>query len=457
MATNISRKKVIVLVRDIDRAVSRGGPDLKKHIQAILRGQSEQKIATILDVDSDHRWSVFSCLTAEQKAEVLDYVNSHTLRSLISHLSDHEVVQLIEKTPVPVSQKVTQVVERSRLNVLVPLVVNEARRQNLMNFVNYPSRSVGRIMQPEIPLVRSDMKVQDAVKEVSGFDTSNGPIYQVYVTDHNDNFLGTIPLSDLVKSGNTRRIGDLYIKKPPSISPATSQSRAASIFRQYDLIEAPVIKDRHVVGRVLVDDILDVIQQEFSEDAQKFAGITSEETLETRALTSSARRLPWMILNIFLALIAVSVIMPFQATISEVTALAVLMPVVSNMGGNIGIQSLTVSIRALSDNQAHWRLIMKELSKETRVGMLNGLVLGSIIGLITLIGWQKPYLALVATCSLFFSTILASVVGGVIPIILHKLKKDPAMMSGALLTTTTDFFGFLLFLSFARIFLDKII
>lgn len=457
MATNISRKKVIVLVRDIDRAVSRGGPDLKKHIQAILRGQSEQKIATILDVDSDHRWSVFSALTPEQKAEVLDYVNSHTLRSLVSHLSDHEVVQLIEKTPIPVSQKVTQVVERSRLNVLVPMVATEARRQNLLDFVNYPSRSVGRIMQPEVPIVRSDMKVQDAVKEVSGFDTSNGPIYQVYVVDHKGVFVGTIPLSDLVKSGNTRKIGDLYVKKPPSISPATTQSKAASIFRQYDLIEAPVVKDHEIVGRVLVDDILDVIQQEFSEDVQKFAGITSEETLETPPLASSARRLPWMIINIFMALIAVSVIMPFEATIAEVTALAVLMPVVSNMGGNIGIQSLTVSIRALSDGQAHWRLIVKELSKETRVGMLNGLILGTIIGVITLIGWQKPYLAIVATGALFFNTILASVVGGILPIILHKLKKDPAMMSGALLTTITDFFGFLLFLSLARVFLDKIL
>lgn len=456
MATNISRKKVIVLVREIDRAVSRGA-DVKQHIQAILRGQSEQKIATILDVDSDHRWNVFSSLNSEQKAEVLDYVNSHTLRSLISHLSDHEVVQLIEKTPIPVSQKVTQVIERSRLNVLVPMIVDEARRQNLMNFVNYPSRSVGRIMQPEVPIVRADMKVQDAVREVSGFDTSNGPVYQVYVIDHHGNFKGTIPLSDLVKSGNTRKLNDLYVKKPPSITPATTQSKAATIFRKYDLIEAPVIKSQKIVGRVLVDDILDVIQQEFSEDVQKFAGITSEETLETPALTSSARRLPWMILNIFMALIAVSVIMPFQATIAEVTALAVLMPVVSNMGGNIGIQSLTVSIRALADNQTHWRLIIKELGKETRVGMLNGVILGSIIGLITLIGWQKPYLAIVAASALFFNTILASVVGGVIPIILHKLKKDPAMMSGALLTTTTDFFGFLLFLSFARIFLDKIL
>lgn len=457
MATNISRKKVIVLVREIDRAVSRGGPDLKTHVKAILRGQSEQKIATILDVDSDHRWNVFSCLTTEQKAEVLDYVNSHTLRSLVSHLSDHEVVQLIEKTPIPVSQKVTQVIERSRLNALVPMVVSESRRQNLLNFVNYPARSVGRIMQPEVPIVRNDMKVQDAVTEVSGFDTSNGPIYQVYVVDRNGDFIGTIPLSDLVKTGNNRKIADIYLKKPPAITPATSQSKVATIFRKYDLIEAPVIKNRKVIGRLLVDDILDVIQQEFSEDVQKFAGITSEENLETPALISSSRRLPWMIINIFLAFTAVSVIMPFEATIAEVTALAVLTPLVSNMSGNIGIQSLTVSIRALSDNQPHWKLIIRELSKETRVGMLNGLVLGAILSVITFIGWQNPYLSLVAMGALFMNTILASIVGGVLPIILHKLKKDPAMMSGALLTTITDFFGFLIFLSLAKIFLDKLV
>jgi magnesium transporter len=457
MAANISRKKVIVLVREIDRAVNRG-TDVKAHIQAILRGQSDQKIATILDIDPDHRLSIFSTLAPEQKAAVLDYINSHTLRSLISHLSDHEVVGLIEKTPTPVSQKVTQVIERSRLNRLVPMIVDETRRQNLLNFVNYPARSVGRIMQPEVPLVRADMTVQDAVREVSGFDTSNGPVYQVYVLDHNGKFTGTIPLSDLVKSGNTRKIGDLYVKKPPAITPATSQSKAARFFRQYDLIEAPVVAEGDkIVGRVLVDDILDVIQQEFAEDVQKFAGITAEETLETPVFASSRRRLPWMIINVFLALIAVSVIMPFQATIAEVTALAVLMPVVSNMGGNIGIQSLTVSIRALADSRPQWRLAAKELSKEIRLGVLNGAILGVIIGIVTLIGWQKPYLGLVAMGALIFNTVLASIIGGVLPIILHKLKKDPAMMSGMVLTTMIDFFGFLTFLSLARIFIEYIV
>jgi magnesium transporter len=149
--------------------------------------------------------------------------------------------------------------------------------------------------------------------------------------------------------------------------------------------------------------------------------------------------------------------MPFEDTIAEVTALAVLMPIVSDMGGNVGIQSLTVSIRALADNRPQWRLIIKELSKEIRVGIFNGVILGTIIGLVALIGWQKPFLGIIVMAALFFNTILASVVGGVLPIILRKLKKDPAMMSGAVLTTITDFFGFLIFLSLARVFLEHLL
>lgn len=456
MAKNISRKKVIVLVREIDRAVQRG-QDVRSNVQAILRGQSEEKIATILDIDPDHRLQVYSTLDSTQKPEVLDHVNSHTLRSLVSHLSDHEVVHLIEKSPTPVSQKVTQVIERPRLNNLVPLIVDENRRENLVSFVNYPARSVGRIMQPEVPTVLSDMTVQDAVREVSGFDTSNGPVHQVYVINHRDTFVGIVPLSDLIKSSGARKISNLYIKKPPVISPNSPQSSAARIFHQYDLIEAPVLADKKLVGRILVDDILDVIQQEFSEDVQKFAGITAEETLETRALTSSRRRLPWMIANIFMDLVAVSIIMPFEATIAQVTALAVLMPVISDMGGNVGIQALAVSTRSLADHRPGWRLVIKELSKEVRVGLLNGIILGVILGAVAFVGWQNPFLGVIVASALFLNTILASVVGGVLPIILRKLKKDPAMMSGALLTTITDFFGFLIFLSLARAFLDKII
>jgi magnesium transporter len=448
--------KITKLVNEIDRAIERH-KDPHPALQHLLGGLSDQEIATALDIDPEHRQVVFAVLTPEQKLAVLNLVNPHTLRAIISHRSDHELIKLIEASPTSVSQKIVSVTERSRINQLVPKVLNEQKRHSLHTYVNYPQRSVGRIMQPEVPTVKDTWKIEAALKEAANFDVSNGSLYQVYVLSEGGVFKGTIPLVDLLRAASSKKVADTLIKKPPLISPTMSQNRAAQLFREYDLIEAPVVSDGHILGRVLVDDILDVIHQEFTEDVQKFAGITAEETLETSALTSSRRRLPWMIGNIFLDLLAVSIILPFEETIAAVTALAVLMPVVSDMGGNVGIQSLTVSIRALADNKPQWKLLVKELRKEIQVGLLNGVILGTIIGIIAFVGWQNPALGLIVMAALFLNTILASIVGGVIPIILRKLKKDPAMMSGAVLTTITDFFGFLVFLGLARMFLEYLL
>jgi magnesium transporter len=207
----------------------------------------------------------------------------------------------------------------------------------------------------------------------------------------------------------------------------------------------------------LVDDVLDIVEQEFADDLQKMAGITDEENMQTPALQTSRRRLPWMIVNIFLDLLAVSIIMPFEETIAQVTALAVIMPLVSDMGGNTGIQSLSVAVRALSSGRPNWRLAIKELVKELKVGTLNGFVLGAIVGVIAFFWWGNPVLGLIVAIALVLNTIVASIVGGMLPILLKKLNKDPAMMSGAILTTITDFFGFLLFLSLARAFIDFLV
>jgi magnesium transporter len=312
-------------------------------------------------------------------------------------------------------------------------------------------------MQTEMVVVDEKMTVAQVEDEVARFDVLGGPVYQVYVVNSKGQFVGAVPLSELLRESDKQKIGKIYLRKSPLITPLTTQQKAAHLFQEYDLIEAPVVSDKKLVGRVLVDDILDVVEQEFSEDLRKFAGITDEETMETPVVKSSRRRLPWMITNIFLDLLAVSIIMPFEETIAAVTALAVIMPIISDMGGNVGIQSLSVSIRALANNRPDWKLVSKELSKEVRLGILNGFILGAVIAVVALVMWQNPFLGLVVMAALFFNTILASVIGGVLPIILRRLKKDPAMMSGAILTTITDFFGFLIFLGLARMFLEYLV
>jgi magnesium transporter len=449
-------KRIIELVQSVESIVAHNR-DTHGRLADLFYDVSDQDVAAVLDIHPEHRLLVFKVINSARKSAILDLVNGHTLRSITSHLSNHELAALIEASPSIICQKIINTIERPRLDSLIPMVVHEERRSNLLNFVNYPERSVGRIMQSELIVVKNNFSVEQALNEVAGFNVFNGPVYQIYVVDEKDNFIGTIPISGLVREARTKKLFNIYIQKPPVITPLTTQRKAAEMFQEYDLIEAPITSKGKLAGRVLVDDILDVLQQEFTSDIQKFAGITENETMQTSAVQSSRRRLPWMVANIFLDLVAVSVIMPFQETIAAVTALAVIMPIVSDMGGNVGIQALSVSIRALASNRPDWKLATKELFKEIRVGILNGVVLGAIIGIVSYVLWQNPFLGLVVMIALFLNTILASVVGGVLPIILKRLKKDPAMMSGAVLTTITDFFGFLLFLSLARAFMEFLV
>jgi magnesium transporter len=451
------RHKIIIeLVKSVEK-ITTHNRDTHGRLASLFYDVSDQDIAAVLDINPEHRLRVFKVIGSGRKSAVLDLVNGHTLRSITSHLSNHELASLIEVSPSIICQKIMNTIERPRLNSLIPMVIHEERRSNLLSFVNYPERSVGRIMQSELVVVKDSFSVEQSLKEVAGFNIFSGPVYQVYVVNEKDSFVGTVPVSDLVRETRTKKLFNIYIQKPPVISPLTTQRKAADMFQEYDLIEAPIVSKGKLTGRVLVDDILDVLQQEFTSDIQKFAGITENETMQTSAVQSSRRRLPWMVANIFLDLVAVSVIMPFQETIAAVTALAVIMPIVSDMGGNVGIQALSVSIRALASNRPDWKLATKELFKEIRVGTLNGVVLGAIIGIIAYVLWQNPFLGLVVTIALFLNTILASIVGGVLPIFLKRLKKDPAMMSGAVLTTITDFFGFLLFLSLARAFMEFLV
>lgn len=448
--------KIIELVKEIDAIVEQNS-DVHSRLAQLLESVNDQDVAAILDINPESRQLVFKSVASARRTAVLDLVNGHTLRSITGHLTDHELAQAVQTSPSIVSQKIVSTIERSRLNRLIPMVSDEQRRKNLLSFVNYPKRSVGRIMQTEMVTVKVDMTAQQALHEVINFDVFSGPLYQVYILNDDEELVGTIALSELLREPNAKKLHEVLIKKPPLITPQTSQQKAAQLFQEYDLIEAPITSEGKLMGRVLVDDILDVIQQEFTEDLQKFAGITSYETMETSALQSSRRRLPWMIVNIFLDLVAVSVIMPFEATIAQVTALAVIMPIVSDMGGNVGIQSLSVCVRALAANRPDWKLVRRELSKEVRVGVLNGTVLGMIVGVIAYIMWGNPFLGLIVMTALFLNTIIASIVGGILPIILRRLNKDPAMMSGSVLTTVTDFFGFLLFLSLARTFMDYLV
>lgn len=438
------------LLRQVEILLSR--PDYREHISKLISEVDNQSLAVLIDNLPDSRDKLIELIDSERYYEVLGLVNSHTLRNILAPLDSDKLTAHLHEAPIRIRKRLVSHIEEGRITAVSDKVSGKVK-QELEKTVNHPRRSVGRLMSTSLVVLRSSSTVKDAFHEFRSHGLEVGTSHQVYVVDEGGNYLGLVPLTRLIVADGSDKLDEMMETNLPVLHPKTSQEHAARVFQRYDASELPVLEGDKLVGRVLLEDVFDVFEQNFHDQLSKFGGVSGEESIEMPAMPAAKRRLPWMIVNIFLDLIIILAIMPFEETIGQVTALAVLMPIVSDMGGNVGIQALTVSIRSLSQGKVAWRIVLRVLKKEMVVGLFNGAILGSIIGVIGLIGWGNPFLGLVVALALFINTITASITGGLLPVIMKKLGKDPALMSGAVLTTITDLTGFVTFLGLARILL----
>lgn len=448
----VNSKHLRQLSNRIDSLLGRR-PVSHNDVLQVLKSESNYTVAMLLNVSLNTRLPLFSMLPIEDRLEVLDYMSIHTLRSLIQRLSNSDLAILLSKADSAKRLKIMRLIERSRIGDLSG-IVDERMANQLQHHSNYANRAVGRIMQPDPPTVLATMTTSEATRYVAKLVPVTETLNNVYMVDHHGGYVGLLPVAHLIGVSGREKISSLPRLDVPRISPTMTQRRVTQLIQEFDAVELPVVENDKLVGRVLIEDIIDIMQSRALEDVQRLAGVgDGEEMLDTPPIISARRRLPWMVLNMVLGFLAVSVIMPFEGLIAQVTALAVLMPIISNMGGNMGIQSLTVGIRSAANVNFDWRLPFYEVRKELVVGFFNGVVLGIMMGLIGLVGWGNPYLGLVVAVAMVINAVVASIVGGVLPMTLKRMNLDPALMSGSLLTTITDFTGFLTFLTLASLLL----
>jgi magnesium transporter len=338
---------------------------------------------------------------------------------------------------------------------MTPVEAEEARQ-----FLQYEADTAGGLMISEYLDFRSDQSVQDVLDD---FQTNRDEytyynVQYLYVTDENNQLEGVLRMRDLLFPVRTTRLHQLMIRTPYAIHVNASLDELRDFFEEHDLFGAPVINDNN--------ELLGVVMPEAVEDAKRkrsvrqflgFSGIVGGEEFRSMPLLSrSGRRLSWLSLNIVLNIIAASVIALYQDTLSAVIALAVFLPMVSDMSGCSGNQAVAVSMRELSLGLIRPKEVMRVLSKEASLGILNGITLGILLALIAYLWKGNAFLGLVVGGALAVNTVVAVTLGGLIPLLLKRLKLDPALVSSPLLTTVTDMCGFFFVLSFASLVLDKL-
>ncbi|MGJ5628402.1 magnesium transporter [Nostoc sp. CALU 1950] len=403
----------------------------------------------ITQLPEKQRAIAFRLLNKAQAIDVFEYLPTEVQEELINSLHDVQVVQLVEEMS---PDERAELFDELPAGVIKRLLqeLSPEQRQATATILGYPEGTAGRVMTTEYVRLRQGLTVGEALSKIRRQDQDKESIYYAYVTDDNRTLVRVVSLRQLLFTFPEVFIKDIASDRVIKVRTETPQEEVARIMQRYDLIAIPVVdREDRLVGIVTIDDVMDILEEEATEDIQKLAGVSGDEAALSSPLLTIRNRLPWLLGIMAMYIGAASAIAPFQSVIAAVPVLAVIMPIFSNTGGTVGIQSLTVTIRGLGVGEVTPKDTLKILRKELLAGLGTAVALAITMMLLSLI-WARPqerWVALIAGMVMATNTIVAVTLGTLLPMALTRLKLDPALVSGPLVTTMLDTIGFLTFLS----------
>ena len=380
---------------------------------------------TFAEVDDDLREALLEQLEPEELAAAVSALETDDALEVVADLEDEEREALLERLP-------------------------ETDQAHIRRGLEYEEDSAGRLMRRDAMAIPAFWTVGDAIDFMRSSPETPEDFYDIFVVDPRHRPRGALPLSRLLKNRRAVRVRDIMTEDFTPVPTDMDQEALANVFRRQDLVSAPVVDGRgRLIGVVTVDDIVDVIDEEHEEDVMRLGGLSGGDDLYRAAFQTTQSRFPWLLANLATAVAASVVIAQFDATIQQIVALAVLMPIVASMGGNAGTQTLTVVVRALSTRELSRGNALRLVGKEVIVGLANGVAFAVVAGVMATLWFGDPLLGAVIAAAMIVNLISAGFFGAAIPVALERMKVDPAIASTVLLTTVTDVVGFLAFLGLA--------
>lgn len=411
----------------------------------------------IADLPTEQRAIAFRLLNKDQAIAVFEYLPSEVQEELLGSLQTTQIAQIVEAMrPDDRAELFDELPAGVVKRVLKQLSISE--RQATVTILGYPEGTAGRVMTTEYVRLRQGLTVGDALEKIRSTDSDKETVYYAYVTDENRTLTRVVSLRQLIFARPDVFIRDLASDRVIKVYTETPQEETAQLMKRYDLLALPVVdRENRLVGIITIDDVVDILEQEATEDIQKIAGVGGgDESSLSHPLDKLRNRLPWLLGIMGLYIGASSAIAPFQKTIAMIPVLAVIMPLFSNTGGTVGIQALTVTIRSLGVGEVSPEDTWTILRKECIAGLGTALALGTMMIVLALI-WtpgDERWVAVVAGLVMAANTITAVTLGTLLPMALKGLNLDPALVSGPLVTTLLDSIGFILFLSMVTISLN---
>jgi magnesium transporter len=406
--------------------------DLLEQISDAERGalldlwQSGMDGETLSELDEALREDVIATLEPEELADV------------VRDLESDDVVDLVEDLDEPQQEAILNALE-------------DSDRVAVEQSLAYPEDSAGRLMQREVVMAPEHWNVGQAIDFLRRSEDLPEQFYHMILIDPRMKPTGYVTLGKLLGAKRDVALHTLTEDSFRTIPATQPEDEVAYAFNQYHLISAPVVdEDDRLVGVITIDDAMIVLDEEHEEDILRLAGV-GEGSLTDRVIETTKRRFPWLAVNLVTAILASLVIALFEDTIATFVALAVLMPIVASMGGNAGTQSLTVAVRAIATKDLTPSNVWRVIRREVLVGLVNGLIFAAVMGIVGVIWFSSPLLGVVIAAAMVINLVVAGLAGTVIPVLLERLGIDPALASGAFVTTVTDVVGFFAFLGLAAL------
>ncbi len=407
--------------------------DLADLIEALHHGD-RAKLVRLLGSDFDY--TALTELDDGLRVRILDDLPPEAVAEGVRDLDSDDAASILEDLDEP---DIDAVLEQ------MPFV----ERVQLQRVLDYPEDSAGRLMQTDFIAVPPFWTIGQTIDYLRDEEDLPDEFYQILVVDPTFRLKGTVALDRLLRTKRPKKIFDIMDETLHSVEATDDQEEVARLFEHYNLVSVAVLDDaERLVGAITVDDVVDVIQEEVDEDIKLLAGVGDEEVSDT-VLDTVRGRFAWLLVNLGTAVLASAVIALFDATIEQMVALAVLMPIVASMGGNAGTQTMTVAVRALATHDIDSFNATRIVSREAIVGLLNGVLFAVIIGIVAALWFSNLQLGGVIAAAMVVNMIAAGLCGILIPLGLNRHRIDPAIASGVFVTTVTDVVGFFAFLSFA--------
>jgi magnesium transporter len=404
----------------------------------------------ITQLPKEQRAIAFRLLNKSQAIDVFEYLPPEVQEELINSLHDVHVVQIVEAmSPDDRAELFDELPAKVVKRLLQELSLEQ--RQATAKILGYSEGTAGRLMTTEYVWLREGLTVGEALSKIRRQDEDKETIYYAYVTDNNRKLVRVVSLRQLLFTFPDVLIREIASERVIKVHTETLQEEVAQIMKRYDLIAMPVVdREDRLVGIITIDDVVDILEEEATEDIQKLAGVSGgDEGALSAPIVTLRNRLPWLLGIMCLYIGASSAIAPFQPTIKAVPVLAVIMPLFSNTGGTVGIQALTVTIRGLGIGEVTPKDTLRILRKELTAGLGTAITLGITMVFLSLI-WAPPqerWVSIIAGMVMMINTLVAVTLGTLLPMGLKRMKLDPALVSGPLVTTLLDAIGFMIFLT----------